>query len=99
MWNLLAFRFAASNSMAFTLELGDIVGFKGKGVTFGDCGIEAFVAPGVQFFAGKNCSISTCARIGISHLMLNSDEQVDGGHKDEGPEYGIMIPAVIRVKL
>ncbi len=93
MWNMLAFRFAASDKLALTLELGDIVGFKAKN-NFGDCGIEAFVAPGLQFYAGKNCSISTCARVGISNLMLNSDD-----HKDVGPEYGIMIPAVIRVKL
>ena len=94
MWNLLAFRFAATDSMFLTLELGDIVGFKGKGVTFGDCGIEAFVAPGLQFFAGKNCSISTCARVGFSHLALDSDD-----HKDEGPDYGILVPVVLRVKL
>ena len=93
MWNLLAFRFAASDKLALTLEIGDIVGFKAKN-NFGDCGIEAFVAPGLQFYAGKNCSISTCARVGISNLMLNSDD-----HKDVGPEYGILIPAVIRVKL
>ncbi len=93
MWNLLAFRFAASDKLALTLEIGDIVGFKAKN-NFGDCGIEAFVAPGLQVFAGKNCSISTCARLGFSHLMLNSDD-----HKDVGPEYAILVPVVMRVKL
>ena len=100
MWNLLAFRFAMSDKMALTCEVGDIIGFKSKSlkdktnVNFGDCGIEAFVAPGLQIYAGKNCSISTCLRLGISNLMLDSDD-----HEDVGPEYGIMVPAVLRVKL
>lgn len=94
MWNVIAVRMEASEKMALTFEAGDIVGFKSKGVTFGDCGIEAFLAPGVQFFAGKNCSISTCARFGWSHLMLNKDD-----HEDVGPEMALLVPVVLRVKL
>lgn len=34
------------------------------------------------------------AHVGFSHLALDSDN-----HKDEGPDYGILVPVVMRVKL
>lgn len=94
MWNMLALRFKVSDKLFLTGELGDIVGFKSNKKTFGDYGVEAFVAPGFQVFAGKNCSVSTCLRIGLSNLLMDSDT-----YKDIEPAMSMAVPVVMRVKL
>ena len=94
MWNMLAIRFKVSDKLFLTGELGDIVGFKSAGKVFGDYGVEAFVAPGFQVFAGKNCSVSTCLRIGLSNLLMDSDK-----YKDIEPAMSMAVPVVMRVKL
>lgn len=94
MWNMLAIRFKVSDKLFLTGELGDIVGFKSNGKVFGDYGVEAFVAPGFQVFAGKNCSVSTCLRIGLSNLLMDSDK-----YKDIEPAMSMAVPVVMRVKL
>ena len=94
MWNMLAIRFKVSDKLFLTGEVGDIVGFKSNGKVFGDYGVEAFVAPGFQVFAGKNCSVSTCLRMGWSNLFRDSDK-----YPDIEPAMSIAVPVVMRVKL
>ena len=94
MWNMLAIRFKVSDKLFLTGEVGDIVGFKSNKKVFGDYGVEAFVAPGFQVFAGKNCSVSTCLRMGWSNLFRDSDK-----YPDIEPAMSIAVPVVMRVKL
>jgi len=102
MWNVIAVRFAVSESLVLTAEAGDIIGFKSNGKTFrDDYGVEAFVAPGLQIFAGKNCSISTCARFGFSNLLLDSDAHgvTDSGKYENVGVTSLLVPVIMRVKL
>jgi len=102
MWNVVAIRYAVSDALAITAEAGDIIGFKSNGKTFrDDYGVEAFVAPGLQIFAGKNCSISTCARFGFSNLLLDSDAHgvKDSGKYENVGVTSLLVPVVFRVKL
>ena len=102
MWNVIAVRLAVSDGLAITAEAGDIIGFKANGGTFrDDYGVEAFVAPGLQIFAGKNCSISTCARFGFSNLLLDSDAHgvTDSGKYENVGVTSLLVPVVLRVKL
>ncbi len=94
MWNMLAIRFKVSDKLFLTGEVGDIVGFKSNKKVFGDYGMEAFVAPGFQVFAGKNCSVSTCLRIGLSNLLMDSDT-----YTDIEAAMSMAVPVVMRVKL
>lgn len=97
MWNVIALRLAVSDSLAITAEAGDIVGFKSNGKTFkDDYGIEAFVAPGLQIFAGKNCSISTCARFGFSNILFGDGDAYK--YENVGVT-SLLVPVVLRVKL
>lgn len=114
MWNVLALRYAANDTITFTFEVGDIIGFNGHTLKVGgnktttkdkynelpDYGMEAFVAPGFQIFASKNASISTCARFGFSHLLMDVNRKSDDKlHEDVGSEMALLVPVIIRVKL
>ena len=94
MWNLLAFRMEASEKLAVFCNIGDVIGFNAAHKEIGDYGMEFFVAPGFQFYAAKNCSISTALRVGVSNLLMD-----DETYKDIEPAYGILVPVVLRVKL
>mgnify|MGYP000552712530 FL=1 len=53
MWNMIALRYKISNKIFFTAEAGDMVYF--NNMLNDDAaweGIDAFVCPGLQFFAG-----------------------------------------------
>lgn len=106
MWNVVALRYTLSEKLAVTAELGDIIGFTAGGLHLKDYGIEAFVAPGVQVFAGKNCSISTCLRFGMNNLFLETRDNKEGHNfyknsngDNVAPAMAIAIPVVLRVKL
>ena len=94
MWNVIGFRMEASEKLAVFCNAGDIIGFNAGGKEIGDFGMELFVAPGVQLYATKNCSVTAAARVGISNLLMDNDEY--DGIK---PVYGILIPVVMRVQL
>jgi len=97
MWNVIALRLKASDSLALLFQAGDIIGFKANGKTFADdYGIEAFVAPGVQFFAGKNCSITAVARFGFSGLLFGDG---DAYKYENCGVTSLLVPVVLRVKL
>ncbi|MBR0100320.1 MAG: hypothetical protein IJP90_11490 [Treponema sp.] len=103
MWNLIGFSMALSEKLTVFANVGDIIGFNagceknGKHYNngeIGDFGMELFAAPGVQFFATKNCSITTALRLGVSNLLRDTDT-----YKDIEPAYGILVPVVMRVQL
>ena len=94
MWNLLAFRMEASEKLAVFCNVGDIIGFNAAHKEIGDYGMEFFLAPGFQFYATKNCSISTALRVGVSNLLMDDDT-----YTDIEPAYGILVPVVLRVQL
>ena len=103
MWNLIGFSMALSEKLTVFANVGDIIGFNagceknGKHYNngeIGDFGMELFAAPGVQFFATKNCSITTALRLGVSNLLRDTDT-----YKDIEPAYGILVPVVLRVQL
>ena len=94
MWNLLAFRMELSDSLAVFCNVGDLIGFNAGKQEIGDFGMELFAAPGVQFFATKNASITTAIRFGASNLLRDKDT-----YKDIEPAYGILVPVVLRVQL
>ena len=94
MWNLLAFRMEASEKLAVFCNIGDIIGFNAAHKEIGDYGMEFFLAPGFQFYATKNCSITSALRVGVSNLLMDDDT-----YTDIEPAYGILVPVVLRVQL
>ncbi|MBR0098184.1 MAG: hypothetical protein IJP90_00510, partial [Treponema sp.] len=94
MWNLLGFSMGLSEKLTVFANFGDIVGFNAGGKEVGDFGLELFVAPGVQLFATKNCSITTALRVGVNNLLMDKDT-----YDKIEPAYGILVPVVLRVQL
>ena len=96
MWNLLGFSMALSEKLTVFANVGDQIGFNAGKKEIGDYGMELFVAPGVQFFATKNASITTALRVGVNNLLMDKDQEA---YKDIEPAYGILVPVVLRVQL
>ncbi|MBR0494567.1 MAG: hypothetical protein IJJ71_00135 [Treponema sp.] len=94
MWNLLGFSMGLSEKLTVFANFGDIVGFNAGRKEVGDFGLELFVAPGVQLFATKNCSITTALRVGVNNLLMDKDT-----YDKIEPAYGILVPVVLRVQL
>ena len=94
MWNLIGFSMAVSEKLTVFANVGDQIGFNAGRKEIGDYGMELFVAPGVQLFATKNCSITTALRVGVSNLLLDKDT-----YDKVEPAYGILVPVVFRVQM
>ncbi len=93
MWNLLGVRFKIDDTFTALFSAGDLISL--SNITDDEwTGVEAFVAPGIQLFAGGKTSIVTYARFGWSHLGVK-DYDKDG----EGPEFAVIVPIIMRVRL
>lgn len=106
MWNLIALRYKISNKIFFTAEAGDIVYF--NNMLNDDAaweGIDAFVCPGLQFFAGGKTSISMGVRYGVSGLgaqVLDSKGDRISKYSSDNGNYeiatSILVPVVMRIR-
>lgn len=105
MWNLIALRYKISNKIFFTAEAGDMVYF--NNMLNDDAaweGIDAFVCPGFQFFAGGKTSISMGVRYGVSGLgaqVMNGNDRVSKYSSDNGNyeiATSILVPVVMRIR-
>lgn len=93
MWNMLALRQKLAKGVYFLCTAGDNVSLDNLGKDEWK-GLEAFVAPGVQFMAGKSSIVSYC-RVGMSHIG------VDGygfGDDDVENELSVLVPVIVRVR-
>lgn len=105
MWNLIALRYKISNKIFFTAEAGDMVYFNNM---FNDDaaweGIDAFVCPGLQFFAGGKTSVSMGVRYGVSGLgaqVMNGNDRVSKYSSDNNNyeiATSILVPVVMRIR-
>lgn len=93
MWNMLALRQKLAKGVYFLCTAGDNVSLDNLGKDTWT-GLEAFVAPGVQFMAGKSSIVSYC-RVGMSNIG------VDGygfGDDDKENELSVLVPVIVRVR-
>lgn len=105
MWNLIALRYKISNKIFFTAEAGDMVYF--NNMLNDDAaweGIDAFVCPGLQFFAGGKTSVSMGVRYGVSGLgaqVMNGNDRVSKYSSDNNNyeiATSILVPVVMRIR-
>lgn len=106
MWNMIALRYKISNKIFFTAEAGDMVYF--NNMLNDDAaweGIDAFVCPGLQFFAGGKTSISMGVRYGVSGLgaqVLDSKGDRISKYSSDNDNYeiatSILVPVVMRIR-
>ena len=105
MWNTIMVRYVVNDSFAVFCNVGDIIGFNADGKYLKDYGMEAFVAPGFNIYAGKGASISTAFRFGFNNLLLETDEKKNNGKyvdslgNNVGPAMALIVPVIIRVQL
>ena len=105
MWNLIMVRYVVNDTLAVFCNVGDIIGFNAGGKYLKDYGMEAFVAPGLNVYAGKGASISTAFRFGFNNILLETDENKNNGkytntYGDNLPmAMALIVPVVIRVQL
>ena len=105
MWNAILVRYKINDTITALFNVGDIIGFNAGGKYLKDYGMEAFVAPGVQIYAGKNASIVTVAHIGFDNLLLETDEDKNNGKYVNGngdnlkPTMALLVPVIFRIKL
>lgn len=105
MWNMIALRYKITNKIFFTAEAGDMIYF--NNMLNDDAaweGIDAFVCPGLQFFAGGKTSVSMGVRYGVSGLgaqVMNGNDRVSKYSSDNGNyeiATSILVPVVMRIR-
>ena len=105
MWNTILVRYVVNDTLAVFCNVGDIIGFNAGGKYLKDYGMEAFVAPGLNVYAGKGASISAAFRFGFNNLLLETDENKNNGKyvdslgNNVGSAMALIVPVVIRVQL
>ena len=102
MWNMLALRYKLSNKVFFTAEAGDMVYFNNM---FNDDaaweGIDAFVCPGIQIFAGGKTSVSMGVRFGASGIgaqVINGKGDRESAYENSEMATSVLVPVVMRIR-
>lgn len=106
MWNLIAVRAQLTKKIYFTFETGDTIYFNNMLSDDTDWyGVDLFVCPGLQIFAGGKTSVSMGVRYGVSGLgaqVYNTakDERVSAYSDDGGQDLvtSVIIPVVMRIR-
>lgn len=102
MWNMLALRYKLTNKVFFTAEAGDMVYFNNM---FNDdaawAGIDAFVCPGIQIFAGGKTSVSMGVRFGASGIgaqKLDAHGDRESAYENSEMATSVLVPVVMRIR-
>lgn len=102
MWNMLALRYKLSNKVFFTAEAGDMVYFNNM---LNDdakwAGIDAFVCPGIQIFAGGKTSVSMGVRFGATGIgaqTLDAHGDRESAYENSEMTTSVLVPVVMRIR-
>ena len=102
MWNMLALRYKLSNKVFFTAEAGDMVYFNNM---LNDdaawAGIDAFVCPGIQIFAGGKTSVSMGVRFGATGIgaqTLDANGDRESAYENKEMTTSVLVPVVMRIR-
>ena len=102
MWNMLALRCKLSSKVFLTAEVGDMVYFNNIfNKDSGWAGIDAFVCPGIQIFAGGKTSVSMGVRFGASGIgaqVINAHGDRESAYKESEMTTSILVPVVMRIR-
>ncbi len=103
MWNVFAIRQKITKTFFLTCQAGDMIYFNNMLNDKADWeGMDAFVCPGIQIFAGGKTSIMIGARYGVSNLFAQAynpleDKRVSVSKNYEIPT-SLVIPCVMRIR-